>query len=95
VSQVTASCARTDAGWRCDVEVRDGGSATRHSVTVSRAELERFGGSGASPEELVARSFEFLLAREPKESILRAFELSVIERYFPDFPDAMRTEPEP
>ena len=30
----------------------------------------------------------FLLDREPKESILGAFDISVIRRYFPDFDDA-------
>jgi hypothetical protein len=30
-------------------------------------------------------SFRFLLAREPKESILRSFGLSTIVRYFPEF----------
>ena len=27
----------------------------------------------------------FLLDREPKEAILRVFDISVIRRYFPDF----------
>ena len=30
----------------------------------------------------------FLLDREPKESILSAFDMRVIRRYFPDFDDA-------
>ena len=30
----------------------------------------------------------FLLDREPKESILGAFDIRVIRRYFPDFDDA-------
>ena len=30
----------------------------------------------------------FLLDREPKESILGAFDMGVIRRYFPDFDDA-------
>ena len=40
----------------------------------------------AAPEELIEASFVFLLERESKESILRKFELPVIERYFPDYP---------
>ncbi|MBL7183234.1 MAG: hypothetical protein ISS50_02165, partial [Anaerolineae bacterium] len=39
----------------------------------------------ASPEDLVAESFRFLLEREPKESILRSFDLMVIGRYFPEY----------
>ena len=37
------------------------------------------------PTDLVRRSFAFLLEREPKESILGAFDLTVIGRYFPDW----------
>jgi len=37
------------------------------------------------PEELVKKSFEFLLAREPKESILREFNLREIAKYFPEY----------
>ena len=37
------------------------------------------------------RRIAFLLEREPKESILGSFELPVIERYFPDYPTAIRT----
>jgi hypothetical protein len=30
-------------------------------------------------------AFAFLLDREPKEAILRRFDLAVISRYFPEF----------
>jgi hypothetical protein len=53
-------------------------------VRVSRAERERYGGGDVAG--LVRRSFEFLLAREPSSSILREFDLSTIERYFPEYP---------
>jgi hypothetical protein len=66
------------------VVVRDGGSSTEHEVTVSQADLDRLA-SGRSPEAFVRACFEFLLEREPKESILRAFDVSVIGRYFPEF----------
>ena len=36
-------------------------------------------------EALIKKSFEFLLVRESKEQILREFNLSEIQRYFPDF----------
>jgi hypothetical protein len=38
---------------------------------------------------LVSESFAFLLAREPADSILRRFDLSVISRYFPEYLDEM------
>jgi hypothetical protein len=38
-----------------------------------------------TPERLIEAAFRFLLDREPKESILRRFDVSVIARYFPEF----------
>ncbi|HET7520901.1 MAG TPA: hypothetical protein VFK61_05095 [Candidatus Limnocylindria bacterium] len=42
------------------------------------------------PDRLVEESFRFLLEREPRESILRHFELSVISQYFPEWREAMQ-----
>ncbi len=67
-----------------EVEVSGGGSSTRHAVEVRDADAARLGG-GAPAEDLVRRSFEFLLAREPKGSILRRFDLMDIARYYPEF----------
>ena len=73
-----------DDGWRCEVEVEVDGARTMHVVTVSRSDLARWGGGGPV-EGLVTRSFEFLLEREPPGSILRRFDLSVIQHYFPEY----------
>jgi hypothetical protein len=78
-------CDPTDRGWECQVVVGDDVGATRHAVSVALDELARFAPGDAEPSDLVRRSFEFLLARESRESILRHFELSVIERYFPEY----------
>lgn len=67
------------------VSVREGGSATEHDVTVAASDLERLGSGYASPEEFVRACFTFLLEREPKESILSSFDVTVIGRYFPEF----------
>ena len=40
--------------------------------------------------ELVRASFEFLLEREAKESILTRFDLPVIGRYFPEYEPEIR-----
>ena len=37
----------------------------------------------SDPDALVRAAFDFLLTREPRESILRRFDLPVIGRYFP------------
>ena len=38
-----------------------------------------------TPERCLEAAFRFLLDREPKESILRRFDVTVISRYFPEF----------
>jgi hypothetical protein len=72
-------------GWEARVTVTDAGGSSSHLVKVSKSAHEKLTGGGIPPEELVRRTFEFLLAREPRESILRDFEIEVVERYFPEF----------
>jgi len=67
------------------VRITEAGSETTHEVTVSPSDYAKLAGDKIQPEELVRRSFEFLLEREPKESILARFDLSVISRYFPEY----------
>jgi hypothetical protein len=85
MTSIDVRCTPVDDGWSCEVDVREGGDATRHIVSVDRADLERLAPGVASPDDLVQRSFEFLLTREPMESILREFKLPVIGRYFPEY----------
>jgi len=47
-------------------------------------------GGKISKEELIKKSFEFLLEREPKESILSRFNLRIINQYFPEFKEEIR-----
>ena len=72
------------------VRVIEAGSETTHDVTVSPNDYTRLTSGKTEPEELVRRSFEFLLEREPKESILTHFDLSVIGRYFPEYEREIR-----
>jgi hypothetical protein len=67
------------------VRVTEPGSESTHQVTADLKYCARFIGQAAQPEELIRKSFEFLLEREPKESILSCFDLSVISRYFPEY----------
>lgn len=66
------------------VVVSDERGQSVHEVTVWPSDVERYA-PDATPEALVEASFRFLLDREPKEAILRSFELPVIERYFPEY----------
>lgn len=83
------TCAPTNGGWRCQVVVGDDPGATSHEVIVDRAALEDLAPS-ATPEVLVGESIAFLLEREPREAIMREFELPIITRYFADYPDEIR-----
>jgi len=60
-------------------------STTTHQVTVPNDYYQRLTQGGISLEELVRRSFAFLLERESNTMILARFELPLINRYFPDY----------
>ena len=77
-------CDRSGDGWRCRVRVGNDSEATTHEVEVADRDLARIA-PNAEVERLVEASFRFLLEREPREAILRRFELPVIGRYFPDY----------
>ena len=67
------------------VTVREGGGSSMHVVRVEPDYSRRLTGDAVSREDLVRRSFEFLLEREPREAILRSFDLPLIARYFPEY----------
>ena len=67
-----------------EVVVIEGNTKTYHSVTMSRS-FYTFLNTKSSAREVIEKSFEFLLERESKESILSEFDLSVISRYFPEY----------
>jgi len=85
MAKIDVSCVTAANGWLCQVTIDDDGSESRHSVTLTRADFQRLTGRGGTPQDLVRRSVEFLLEREPKESILPSFTLTDIGRYFPEY----------
>ena len=87
--RIDVRCEPTGDAWTCFVTVAGHGTETHHAVNVSAADLARLAPDGEHPDDLVRRSFEFLLVREPKESILSTFDLAVIGRYFPDYEAAI------
>jgi hypothetical protein len=74
-----------DDKYEFQVTVKEGKGETRHRVTLRKSDYQELAAGKASPEDLVTESFRFLLEREPKESILRSFDLMVIGRYFPEY----------
>ena len=83
-------CRQADGRWSCSVVVGDDAGATTHVVQVAADVLERLAPGAAEPTALVHASFEFLLERERRESILRRFDLPIIGRYFPDYEARIR-----
>lgn len=71
------------------VEVLEGRTSSIHEVRVVSEVIESLGWKG-TPEEMIRASFRFLLEREPKESILHAFDIEVIGNYFPEWEDEAR-----
>jgi hypothetical protein len=91
MTDIAVACESAGDGWTCQVELSDAnGSRTQHQVRVASADLQRLAPNAADPSDLVRRSFDFLLARESKESILRSFDLPVIGRYFPEYEGEIR-----
>ena len=72
-----------------DVIVRDPRGESRHWVTIQADEARRWAKFGAEPSDCVEAAMRFLIDREPKESILSAFDMRVVRRYFPEFDDAL------
>jgi hypothetical protein len=68
-----------------EVVVREGKGESRHHVTMTKGTCVRLTQSAHTPERCLEAAFRFLLDREPKESILRRFDVTVISQYFPEF----------
>lgn len=58
---------------------------TTHQVSVQPEYAQQLTNGDVSTQDLVVASIKFLLDHESNTSILRSFDLRVIERYFPDY----------
>ena len=65
-------------------------TATKHKVKLSNKVYQGLCNSKISEIDLIIKSFEFLLERESNESILREFNLEIIETYFPEYPISIK-----
>lgn len=72
------------------VTIGEDDSFTEHVVTVEEESYEKLTDKMCSKELLVEKSIEFLLTKEPKESILDKFEIMLIAKYFPEYPDEVK-----
>jgi len=67
------------------VIVEEDSTKTEHTVTLDDGYYQHLTGGKITKEELIRRSFEFLLERESKESILPKFNLKIINNYFSEY----------
>jgi hypothetical protein len=87
MERIVIEVRRTGEGDPLEFEValREGGGESRHLVTITSDACERLTKGACTPENCLEAAFRFLLDREPKESILRRFDVTMISRYFPEF----------
>lgn len=93
MNQIDVECAATATGWRCAVSIDDGRGTSAHDVTVATDDATDLAAATdlEGVERLVYETIAFLLEREPKESILRSFDITVVGRYFPEFDAEIRS----
>lgn len=75
---------QTKEGWKLIVKVRDE-EDSKYLVTLDKeywAELTDF---RHTRDELIRKSFGFLLERESKASIFKKFNFRDIQKYFPEY----------
>jgi hypothetical protein len=93
MNRIDVRCGAIPTGWRCAVAIDDGRGSSAHEVTVAAEDATDLAAAaeGSDVERLVYETIAFLLEREPKESILRTFDLTVVGRYFPEFESEIRS----
>ncbi len=58
---------------------------TEHDVTVSQSDFERLRKGDEQPEQFIERCIRYLREREPQDIILKSFDVTEINKYFPEF----------
>jgi len=74
------------------VTIKERDSKTEHTVILDDGYYQKLTNKKITKEKLIKKSFEFLLEREPKESILSKFNLKIIKNYFPVFEEKLRKQ---
>ena len=74
--------------FRVRVEEKD--ASKEYVVSLEDSYYQDLTRRKITKEELIEKSFKFLLERESKESILSKFNLKIIKSYFPEFEEEIR-----
>ena len=86
---IVETLSSSSGGAIFQVTVRDETSQSKHRVRMSHDYHQKLA-NGKTPEEFIKTSFEFLLSKEPKESILSEFDLPKISTFFPEFEEEIK-----
>ena len=90
---VTTLSPVSDDMWVYNVEITESngsGSQTRHKVTMDEEYYKEISNGIVGPEDFVKKSFQFLLKRENKDSILKEFNVKQIKEYFPEYENEIK-----
>jgi hypothetical protein len=88
MAMIEVRCTRPGDPPEFEVIVRNGKESLHH-VTMAQETCTRLTLGKHTPEQCLEAAFRFLLDREPKEAILRRFDVTAIARYFPEFEDEL------
>ncbi len=70
-----------------EVTLSDGRSESKYIAKLTDVYYNRLAKGKISKEELIKRSFEFLLKKESRDFLQPKFDLREIKKYFPDYED--------
>jgi hypothetical protein len=85
--EVTQLVDDPSADFVFEVELLDG---HKYKVTLSKDYYQKLTRRMIGADELVEKSFEFLLEKEPPSAVLPEFELPLINHYFPEYENTIR-----
>jgi hypothetical protein len=73
------------------VTIKERSGSSEHVVTLDDKYYKNLTDAKITKEELIKKSFEFLLERESKESILSKFNVRIIKNYFPEYEEKIKS----
>ena len=74
-----------EEGWTFLVELGHGDNLVEYYVDVDRDYWTQLTGRRTEPTQLVEATFKFLLDKEPKEMIMKKFNISEVTQFFPRY----------
>jgi len=77
-------------GWTFLVEIGHGDGLVEYFIDVDKDYWARLTNRRVEPMDLIKATFNFLLDKEPKELILKKFNIADISGFFPSYENEMK-----